>query len=169
MPNRLSIFAMFMLGLSPAAFAQGNLEVSGSYSHVESDLGDIGAATARGTYFFNRYFGAEVEGSIGINDEENSPLFGVKTGLDHSLGAFGVVRAPISDRAELFGRVGYQTSEFSADTPVGSASADVDGLAYGVGGKLFVTERLGIRADASRYEGDDYEADVFSIGAVIRF
>ena len=33
----------------------------------------------------------------------------------------------------------------------------------------FLTERLGVRLDASRYEGDDSEADVFTIGGVVKF
>jgi hypothetical protein len=76
----------------------------------------------------------------------------------------------VTERLELFGRVGYATSEFNASVPgLGSASADVDGLAYGVGGKLFLTDRFGVRADVGRYEGDDSEADVFTIGGVVRF
>jgi outer membrane immunogenic protein len=50
-----------------------------------------------------------------------------------------------------------------------SASADVEGLACGVGGKPFLTERHGVRLDASRYEGDDSEADLFTIGGVVKF
>lgn len=161
----VSLAAVLMA--TPTAFAQSNLELSGGYSHLDADGVELGALTGRGTYFFNRYLGAEGEVSIGIQDED----VGIGTiELDNSLGAFGVLRAPISERAELFGRVGYARSEFNADVPgLGSASEDIDGLAYGVGGKLFLTERLGIRADASRYEGDNNEADVFSIGAVVKF
>ena len=170
MSNKLTAFAALFIVLAPAAATQGSAEVSGSYSHLNSDAGDIGAVTARGTYFFNQYFGAEAEASVGVKEEDNSPLFGAPTKLDHSLAGFGVVRAPLSDRVELFGRVGYQSSEISADIPGGgSASVDIDGLAYGVGGKFFVTDRLGVRVDASRYEGGDYESDVFSIGGVFRF
>lgn len=170
MKIRLSALVAVTLAATPYAFAQSGPELSVGYSHVETDAGDLGAATVRGTYFFSRYLGAEVEGSLGVKDESNSPLFGGTTKLDHSLAAFGVVRAPITDRLELFGRMGYQTSEISADVPGGvNNSLDVDGLAYGVGGKLFLNERLGLRLDASRFEGGDYEADVFSIGGVIRF
>jgi hypothetical protein len=153
--------------VAPVAVAQGNVELSGAYSHVDGDAGDLGAITARGTYFFNRYLGAEAEASFGIDDTNVGPA---TVELDNSFGAFGVLRAPVADRFELFGRLGYATTSFSASAPgLGSASADVDGLAYGVGGKFFITDSFGIRADASRYEGDDAEADVFSIGGVFRF
>lgn len=161
----VSLTAVLMA--TPAAFAQSNVELSGGYTHLEAEDAELGALTGRGTYFFNRYLGAEGEFSIGVQDED---VGGGTIELDNSLGAFGVLRAPVSERAELFGRVGYARSEFNASVPgIGSASGDVDGLAYGVGGKLFFTERLGVRADVTRYEGDDGEADAFTIGAVVKF
>lgn len=164
---KLALASILAIAAAPIAVAQGTVELSGAYSHIDGDGADIGALTGRGTYFFNRYLGAEGEVSIGIDDAD---VGGGTVELDNSLGAFGVLRAPVSDRVELFGRVGYATSEFNASVPgLGSASADVDGLAYGVGGKLFLTDKFGIRADASRFEGDDGEADVFSIGGVFRF
>lgn len=164
---KLALASLLAIVAAPIAVAQGTVELSGAYSNIDGDGADVGALTGRGTYFFNRYLGAEGEVSIGIDDAN---VGGGTVELDHSLGAFGVVRAPVSDRVELFGRVGYATSEFNASIPgLGSASADVDGVAYGVGGKFFLTEHFGIRADASRYEGDDSEADVFSIGGVYRF
>lgn len=164
---KLALVSLAALVAAPLAFAQGNVELSGAYTSIDGDGADVGALTGRGTYFFNRYLGAEGEVSIGIDDAD----VGVGTvELDNSLAAFGVLRAPVSDRVELFGRLGYATSEFEASVPgLGSASADVDGLAYGVGGKFFLTDNFGIRADASRFEGDDSEADVFSIGGVYRF
>ncbi|PKP80522.1 MAG: porin family protein [Alphaproteobacteria bacterium HGW-Alphaproteobacteria-18] len=155
------------LTAAPAAFAQGDIELSGAYSNVDIGSADLGAITGRGSYFFTRHLGVEGEASIGVKDDD----VGLgKVELDHSIGAFGVVRAPISERFHMFGRVGYATSELSASVPgVGSASADFDGVAYGVGAKFFVTERFGIRSDFTKYDGDDNDADVISIGAVVRF
>lgn len=164
---KLALASLLAIAAAPLAVAQGNVELSGAYSNVDGDGADVGALTGRGTVFFNRYLGAEGEISVGIDDAN---IGGGTVELDNSLGAFGVLRAPVSDRVELFGRVGYAATEFNASVPgLGSASADVDGLAYGVGGKIFLTDSFGIRADASRYEGDDAEADVFSIGGVFRF
>ncbi|MFN7164020.1 MAG: outer membrane beta-barrel protein [Hyphomonas sp.] len=164
---KLALVSLAAILAAPIAVAQGNVELSAGYSKVDTEAGDLGAITGRGSYFFNRYLGAEGEVSIGIDDTD----FGIGTvELDQSFGAFGVLRAPLTERFELFGRAGYATSKFSASVPgLGSASEDIDGLAYGVGGKLFLTDRFGIRADASRYEGDDNEADVFTVGGVVRF
>lgn len=164
---KLALASLVAILAAPMAVAQGNAELSAGYTQFNGDGADLGAITGRGTYFFNRYLGAEGEVSIGVDDASVGPG---KVELDNSLGAFGVVRAPITERLELFGRVGYAASEFNASVPgLGSASADVDGLAYGVGGKLFFTDKLGIRADVGRYEGDNSEADVFTIGGVARF
>lgn len=164
---KLALVSLAAILAAPIAVAQSNVELSAGYTQFDADGAELGALTGRGTYFFNRYLGAEGEVSIGVDDAN----VGVGTvELDNSLGAFGVVRAPITERFELFGRAGYATSEFNASVPgLGSASGDVDGLAYGVGGKLFLTDRVGIRADVGRYEGDDNEADVFTIGGVVRF
>ncbi len=164
---KLALVSLAAILAAPIAVAQGNLELSGGYSQFDEDGAELGALTGRGTYFFNRYLGAEGEVSIGIDDANVGPA---TVELEQSFGAFGVLRAPVTERFELFGRAGYATSEFSAEVPgLASATADVDGLAYGVGGKLFLTERLGVRLDASRYEGDDAEADVFTIGGVVKF
>ena len=153
--------------VAPAALAQGNLELGGSYSHIDVGPAEVGALTARGTYFFTDYLGAEAEASIGVNDDDVGPG---TVELDHSIAAFGVLRAPVTERFDLFGRVGYAQSELSASVPgLGGASEDFDGLAYGVGGRYFFTERVGLRGDFTKYEGDDNEADVISVGAVVRF
>jgi len=164
---KLALVSLAAILAAPLAVAQGNLEVSGGYTQFDSEGAEVGALTGRGTSFFNRYLGVEGEASVGIDDANVGPA---TVELDHSLGAFGVLRAPVAERLELFGRLGYQTSEISADVPgFGGASADVDGLAYGVGGKFYFTERFGIRADVARFEGDDGEADVLSIGGVFKF
>ncbi len=153
--------------VTPSALAQGNFELSGGYSNFDGDGGDVGGLTARGTYFFTTWLGGEVEGTLGIEEED---IGGATIELDHSFGAFGVLRAPVTEQFHLFGRLGYATSELTASVPgLGSGSADFDGVAYGVGAKFFITERFGVRGDFTKFEGDDGDADVFAISAVLKF
>lgn len=163
---KLALASLAAILAAPLAVAQGTAELSAGYTQFDSEGAEVGALTGRGTYFFNRYLGVEGEASFGIDDANIGPA---TVELDHSLGAFGVLRAPVAERLELFGRLGYQTSELTASGPGGSISGDVDGVAYGVGGKFYLTERFGIRADVARFEGDDGEADVLSIGGVFKF
>ncbi|MCA8900045.1 MAG: porin family protein [Hyphomonas sp.] len=152
---------------APFALAQGNLELGAAYSNYDADGADLGALTARGTYFFSPYAGVEGEASFGVADDD----VGASTvELDNSFAAFGVVKAPVAEQVDVFARAGYATSEYNVSTPgLGSASGDDDGFAYGVGAKVFLTDRFGLRGDFTRYDGDDVDADVISVGGVVRF
>ncbi|MEZ5946364.1 MAG: porin family protein [Hyphomonas sp.] len=154
--------------VAPAALAQGNLELGAAYSNVDTDGANLDALTARATYFVNPYVGVEGEASIGIGDDT---VGGANVELDHAIGAFGVLKAPVSDRVDVFARLGYAYSEYNVDVPgLGSGSGDTDGVAYGAGAKVFLTERFGLRGDLTRYEGDDgADADVISVGGVMKF
>lgn len=152
--------------VSPVALAQG-LELGAAYSNFDTDGADIGALTARGTYFINPHVGIEGEASIGIDDDQ---VAGANVELDSSFAAFGVVQMPVSERVDLFARAGYATNDYNVSVPgLGSASGDDDGLAYGAGAKVFLTDRFGLRGDFTRYEGDDVDADVISVGGVVKF
>lgn len=139
------------------------------YSLWSADDGDVGAVTARGRYMFTDFVGAEVEGSFGVKDETTG---GFDIGIDTSFGGFAVVGAPVAENFDIFARLGYATTSFDVSGFGLSGSADIDGVAYGVGAEYFFTKSLGIRGDFTKYDGGDDvagEADVFSISGVIRF
>lgn len=164
---KMVLASLAVVAVATPAFAQGNFELGAAYSNFDTDNADLGALTARGTYFFNPHVGIEGEASIGIDDDQ---IGAANVELDNALAAFGVVQMPVTDRVDLFARAGYATSDYNVDVPgVGSASGDDDGFAYGVGGKVFLTDRFGLRADVTRFEGDDTDADVISVGGVMKF
>lgn len=158
-----------LLAVSPVAVAQsnGDVELSGGYSNFDIGPAEVGALTARGTYFFNKNFAAEGEVGVGVKDDD----FGVGTvELDHTIGAFGVMQAPVSERLAVFGRLGYSATELSANNPaLNAAASDIRGVAYGVGAKFNANERFGVRGEFTKHEGDRNDADVVSIGGVMRF
>ncbi|MEX1251078.1 MAG: hypothetical protein WEA77_07785 [Hyphomonas sp.] len=103
-PNtRFALVSLADILAAPLAVAQGNAELSGGYAQFETDGAEVGSRTSRSAYFFSRYLGVEGEASIGIADARLG-LANVEFG--HSLGAFGVLRAPVAERLELFGRLG---------------------------------------------------------------
>ncbi len=61
------------LTAAPAAFAQGDVELSAGYSKVDVGSADLGALTGRGSYFFTRHLGVEGEASIGVKDDNIGP------------------------------------------------------------------------------------------------
>lgn len=141
------------------AIAQAQ-EVYGTvgYSGVDANGVDLGAIQGRLGYKFNPYVGVEGEVAFGVKDDS-----GVE--LKNSLGAYGVVYAPITPKADLFARVGYTGASY--DTPLGDA--DTDGFAYGVGGQYYITDKDGVRLDWTKHDHDDVEADVWSIGYSRKF
>ena len=152
---------------APAALAQGQFEIGAGYSNFDADSADLGALTARGTYFFTPHFGAEGEVSVGVKDDD---VGASKVKLNNSVAAFGVAQMPVSERVDLFARAGYATNEYKVKYPgSGSLSDNDDGLAYGVGAKVFLNDKFGLRGDVTRYEGDATDADVISVGGVMKF
>jgi len=164
----LSLFAV------PAMAQDGSgPQVYGSigYAQLSGDQGDLGAVTGRLGARFNRHFGAEGEASIGVSDDE-LPLGipGARAELSHDLAAYAVGYLPISPNFELFGRIGYGTTNVEV-TASGSATDDsFDGVNYGVGANWFIDGSNGLRGDWTRRDfGDDGDADVWSLSYVRRF
>ena len=164
---KMVLATIALAAVAAPALAQGDVELSGAYSNFDADGVDLGGLTARGTYFATPYLGVEGEASFGVKDDD---LGAATVELDNSLAAFGVVRAPVAEKVDVFARAGYATTDYTTNVPgSGSFSTDDDGFAYGVGGKVFLTEKFGLRADVTRYEGDDVDADVISVGGVMKF
>jgi outer membrane immunogenic protein len=173
---KLVLASLAALAIATPALAQSasddsskGFSASLGYSHWAADDGDLGAVTLRGRYMFNNYVGGELEASTGVKDET---VYGVDLGIDTSFGGFAVVGAPLNDRFDVFARLGYATTSFDASGYGYNGSADIDGVAYGVGANFFFTEKFGIRGDFTKYDGGDQvagEADVYSIAGVFRF
>lgn len=169
---KIVIASLAALAVVSPALAQGSgpeYSVSAGYSLWNADDADLGAITLRGTGMFTPNFGVEGEAAFGVGDEN---VGGATVEINNSLGAFGVAKAPLTDQFDIFARAGYATTEIEASGFGASASADIDGFAYGIGGNFYVNENFGIRGDFSQYDGgDDVDgaADVFSIAGVVRF
>ncbi|HYE47787.1 MAG TPA: porin family protein [Caulobacter sp.] len=157
---------------APAMAQDAGTTVYGNigYGHVSAEDVDVGAIQGRVGARFGQYFGVEGEASAGINgDDFNVGATNVEVDLNYQIGAYAVGYLPVAPNADLFARVGYSKSEFDVSSPLGGASGDVDGVAYGIGGQYFFTDKDGIRLDVTRHDSDDGEADVFGISYVRKF
>ena len=123
-------------------------------------------------------FGAEVEGSFGVTDDDDFVNFGngvieAEREIDTQIAAFAVARFPASNNINLLGRVGYHSTEFDAEfddgTTVLEQSFSTDGLAYGVGVEYAFNPRTSLRADYTRYDLDGPEADALSLAVSRKF
>ena len=174
MRNVLLATAALTLIAAPA-MAQDHGPVTGSigYTQLDGDDGSLGAVTGRVGYDFTRNLGVEGELSVGVKDEEVT-FGGVDTTLEHQYDAavYGVAKLPVTENLELFGRVGYGTTEVKASTAGFAATEDGDSLNYGVGANYFIDGRNGIRADWTRrdfQEDNGGELDTYGLSFVRRF
>ena len=119
-----------------------------------------------------KWYGAEIEGSFGVVDEDISDDASV--GVDHSLAAFAVGRMPLTRRLKALGRIGYHTTQVGimadVDDSTVSVSDDFDGLAYGAGLEYDIDGVNGVRLDYTRYDlGDDLISDSLAATYLRRF
>ncbi len=150
-----AVAAAAMLAAPTAAHAQAYANLG--YTQFEFDDAEVGGVTARLGYNFTPVIGAEVEGTFGVDDDE-----GVE--LDNAMGAYVVGRIPLGNTFNVHGRVGY--ANLQVDTPFGDV--EDDGVSWGAGLGWQATPGIGIRADYTRFEGDE-DGDSIGLAAVMSF
>jgi len=118
-------------------------------------------------YDSGRIWGAEVEGSVGLTDEDKTiSAVDITTGFDYNVAAFALTRLPLSERLSLHARGGYDFRKLSVSgtdnmgTTV-EADLNLDGFDYGVGG--------GLRVDYTRYDNEFGATDSVSASYVRKF
>jgi outer membrane immunogenic protein len=128
------------------------------YGNYGADDADLGAVQLRGGYNFNEFLGAEIEAAgIDVNVE-----------LENSYGAYAVGRIPFAEKADVFGRIGYVSTEIKASAGGVSASGDDDAAALGVGGDYYFAPNQGIRVGYTYLDYDD-SIDVIDVAYVLKF
>ena len=122
-----------------------------------------------GGYQFNDFIAAEV--GIRIARGFNASAGNNKRDFDYksySLG--GAARYPLGERFAITGKAGYHFWDVnvntSSDGTRSSFTTDESDLYFG-GGLEFATGKMSFRAEYTRYELDDIDADALSIGLVI--
>ncbi|MFN3669893.1 MAG: porin family protein [Brevundimonas sp.] len=176
MRNVLLATAALTLIAAPAmAQSVSSPQVSGSvgYTVLDADDASLGAITGRVTAKINPWFGVEGEASFGVRDDDVS-FGGVSGDLSHEYdaAAYLVGTVPVSPNFELFGRVGYGTTEVKADVAGFSVTEDGESVNYGVGANYFFDGQNGVRADWTRRDfrdDDGGELDTYGLSYVRRF
>lgn len=140
----------------------------------DTDLDSYGLEGRIG-YDTGRYFGAELEGSIGLNDEED--IVGAVTidsGFDYNVAAFALARLPLTESLSVHARGGYDFRKLSLSGTdnlgnTADTSLNLDGFAYGVGGEFALTPRDGLRLDYTRYDTEFGATKAVSASYVRKF
>jgi outer membrane immunogenic protein len=156
------------------AMAQDASPLYGSIGYATADVEgvDLGAVTGRLGYKFSPNFAVEGEASFGVSDDDVT-VGATTVNVEHEYDAavYGVGILPVTPNFELFGRVGYGTTEIEASAAGISASDSGESFNYGVGANYYFDGQNGIRADWTRrdFRDDGGEADVWSLGYVRKF
>ena len=155
----ISLAALAAAAFGVPAVAHAEPYAGAGYTWYDAEGDDVGGITGRLGYNFTPHFGGEVEGTFGVDDNDGAEL-------NSALGAYAVGRLPVSSAFDVHGRVGYNQLDIDR-----TAGPDIDdgGLSYGVGAGWQATQNFGIRADWTRTETDDGDADGLSLGGTFRF
>jgi OOP family OmpA-OmpF porin len=146
----LSTGAMAQQGPTPGFYVGGEV---GTFD-IEDE--DDTAFKITGGYQINRTFAAEV--SYGNFFDKG----GVEiTGFE----LVGVATFPLANKFSAYGKLGFLMWEAEGF----GQSEDGTDLTFGLGVQYDVTNKLGIRAGWQRYDADDSDADLFSLGVIYRF
>ena len=131
-------------------------------------------------YQATKYFGAEIEGSIALTDDNDTffdPEFGEvssDTGFNNNAAIFAVGRIPVTNRIAIHGRAGYDLRSIDIDLmdELGNEAnleENLDGFAYGFGGEYALTQRNRLRVDYTAYESELGTADSISVSYKRKF
>ena len=170
---KIALATTAIMGLAATAQAQD----TGFYGAIGVDAVEFDAysLSAKVGYNINEYFGVEGQGSFGIIDDS---VEGVDVGIDSSFGGFGVVRYPLAENVDVFGRAGYQFTQIGFDADAGADfSTDADGFALGAGATYWLNEKSGIRLEYTYFDLDfddeitseSTSADVFTLSYAHKF
>lgn len=164
-----------MFAMPAAAQSLQDPTYSGSigYTQIDGDDVDLGAITARFDARLHPNFGLEGEASVGVRDDDFN-FAGVNGSIEHDYdaAAYAVGYLPLSPNLELFGRVGYGTTQIKADAAGFEVSEDGESVNYGVGANYFFDGVNGIRGDITRRDFTDDnggEVDTYAVSYVRRF
>jgi len=160
---------------APTTFLSG-LTYYGTLGYDDSSFDhlDLGSIQARVGARYGRYFGAEVEGSWGVNGDKigvpGAP--DVKMKQDSQEAIYGVGFLPISPSFEFLARVGYGHTEGTGAVAGVTPGVKGDSWNFGLGGQYSFDGKNGMRVDYTREafqnRGVD-DANVWAVSYVRKF
>ena len=180
--NKAAFAATTILALTPlTAFADGGFYVGGSLgsASLTEDFSGFAVDTDSTSFRliagwqFNDYFSLE-GGYHNFGDFDQTFDVG-GTPVEVSLKADGFTlggtgNIPLGEKFALFGRAGAFFWDGDADiNNVSQATPEDTNLYYGAGGKFALSDRFSLVGDWTRYELEDVESDVISLGFTYRF
>lgn len=166
-----------MLGAAAMAMSAGALAQqaeTGWYAGGSIGQSDLGPDTATsfkitGGYQINRNFGVELSyADLGDVDVPTLPGFPAANVGATAFELVAVGKFPVANQFSIYGLAGFARIESEASMFGVSVSDTSMELTYGFGVQYDFSRQVGLRAQWQTYDAD-VEADVMSVGVVVRF
>ncbi|MCI4645115.1 MAG: porin family protein [Hyphomonadaceae bacterium] len=169
-----------MAAAAPAIAQEGGFYATGGYTVLSSEIEDfesvnLGAIGGRAGWMVTPNFGGEVEGMVGIVDEEFDEFGAIEAtaGLNYAVGAFARAQVGITNSILIYGRSGVVMAEIEAEASgFGASASESDsesGVGVGGGIEYGFLPHLSLYVDYTRYEFDESQIDGVSFGGKFRF
>lgn len=146
------------------------------YSMLHADVSfyglDIGAVRGILGYEVHPNLALEAMLAVGVTDDRTQGVFveNIKLKLEHGYGLYIKPKFQVTDRLQLFGRVGYAESKFKLTWEGASASDSDHDVSYGVGMAYGFSKSLYGTLDYMRYYGkDDLRVNGITFGLGYKF
>jgi len=186
---KTTLAALVVISSAGYAQAQDSREDTGTYGGLSLGAfvtnpdgardAELYTAEVKIGYNFNKYFGVEAQGLIGLNSDEF--ILGPTTidrEVDYSVSAFAVARLPVTESFQIFARGGLHSTQISVDSTNSVTngviregtirrSSTETGLAVGAGAQYDFDKKNALRADYTYLDGTNGET--LSLGYIRKF
>lgn len=177
--------ALLVAGTASAQTAPPSFYGTLGYTSFSNSDGDedvtLGAVNARLGARFGRNIGIEADAGVGVGEDEFLPTCPtiqvcaavvpapVEVQLENHFAGHVVGFLPVSPNVELLARVGYGRLSVESRTRGVTFSEEENALSYGAGAQVFFDQANGVRADYTRFDADEGEADAWFLAYVRKF
>ena len=133
-----------------------------------------GVLVARGGYDLLPFVTLEAEAMVGVVDGDpaiESPPGNVpvEARIEYSLAAFGKFRFSPTEGVSVHARIEVASITGETTALCNSESGTSEGLAFGVGGAIGITDSPGLRLDLTQYRDGEDEFNAVAVTVVNRF
>ncbi len=166
------------LALSSVASAASDYYAGANYAkttYTEAGFQDVEptALIGRLGYLANKNFAIEGRLGVGLSDDSllvtGQPL---SLEIDSMIALLGLLRAPLSSNAVVYGFAGFSRIELSTSNALfeSSNSGSESGFSLGIGADYALTQKIAINAEYASYlDKSTFELDALSVGVKISF
>jgi len=158
------VIAVSVLGLASGLVSAKDFYGSVAYSMLDSELSAAGSSLDSEPTALNLIGGVSisknlsVEGVLGLGlSDDDIGSFDAEFELDSLFGVYAVGIIPVSDKFNLYGKLGLVSIEFD---DVDSDKSDGVGISYGIGAEARISEQFGAAVEYKVYPDAEYSDNI---------